>query len=142
MSQVDARCSRRDVLKLATCSSLVTVVSGLSAGCGLVGPDLEEVAQRMIETLNHRDRASEIGEAYMAQAPDIRGQTREQLAGKLLDILGLDAGEISHDMLESLEDRLGNRVRRDFLEEDVVILGRWMLSRTETLLCVLAAAKT
>ena len=142
MSQVDARCSRRDVLKLATCSSLVTMVSGLSAGCGLVGPDLEEVAQRMIETLNHRDRAREIGEAYMAQVPDIQGQTREQLAENLLGRLDLDAGEISHDLLDSLEDRLGNRMRRDFLEEDVVVLGRWMLSRTEVLLCALAAANT
>ncbi|HSH41473.1 MAG TPA: hypothetical protein VK973_05035 [Arenicellales bacterium] len=139
MNTPDAKCSRRHVLKLAMYSSLVTMASGLSTGCGLFTSDLEIAAQRKIETLNHLPRAREIGEAYMAQAPKLREHSMEQLARKLLEMMDLDPGEISEDLLHSLEDRLRARVRQDFEDENVVILGRWMLSKTETLLCALAA---
>lgn len=142
MNHPDAKLSRRDVLKLATFSSVITTLSGVSAGCGLLGPDLETAAQRMIETLNHLGRAREIGEAYMAQAPDVRDQSPEQLTRNLLTILDLDSEEISRATLNALEGRLSDRVRRDFVEENVVILGRWMLSRTEALLCALVAMKS
>lgn len=141
MNHAGAKYSRRDVLKFATCSSVITALSGVSAGCGLLGPDVETAAQRMIDTLNHPGRAREIGEAYMAQAPDVRDQSPEQLTRNLLTILDLDSEEISRATLNALEGRLSDRVRRDFLEEDVVVLGRWMLSRTEVLLCALAAMK-
>lgn len=141
MNHADAKYSRRDILKLATCSSVITTLSGVSAGCGLFEPDLETAAQRMIDTLNHVDRAREIGEAYMAQSPDVRDQSPELLARNLLTILNLDSEEISRATINALEGRLSERVRRDFVEENVVILGRWMLSRTEVLLCALAAMK-
>lgn len=137
----DANCSRRNLLKLAACSSLMTTLSGLSAGCGLVKSDLEKAAQRMIETLNHLDRAREIGEAYMAQAPDVRSLSPEQLTRKLLALLELDPGEISNTALNSVAERLQDRVRQDFVDEEVVTVGRWMFSRTEALLCALAAIK-
>lgn len=139
MNTPDTGFSRRDVLKLAIYSSLVTMASGLSAGCGLFTSDLEIAARRKIETLNHLPRAREIGEAYMAQAPDLREHSMEQLARKLLEMMQLNAEEISDELLHSLEGRLRAQVRQDFEEENVVILGRWMLSKTETLLCALAA---
>lgn len=142
MSQAKSGCSRRDVLKLATGSTVITALSGLTAGCGLIKSDLDTAARRMIETLNHLDRARELGGAYMAQSPDIRAHSPEQLTRKLLRMLDIDDENISDETLNALETRLSDRVRRDFLEENVVVLGRWMLSQTELLLCALANATT
>lgn len=130
--------SRRAFLKCATSSTLVALLSALSIGCGFGKLNVETIARRMIETLNHHHRARELGAALVSRVPELESQSYESLTRKLLATLEIELEEISHDTLESLDALLHDQVRRDFLEENVVIVEGFMLSRTEALLCSLA----
>ena len=131
--------SRRDILKFATSATLATILPALSAGCGLFKPDLETIAERMIEVLNHPDKAREIGAMYIAKTPGEQQLSFEQLTEDLLTILKLKPDNISEETLTSLDSRISQQVRQDFVDENVVIVDSWMLSRTELLICMLAA---
>ncbi len=136
-----ATCSRRTVLKLAASSALVTTMSALSIGCGRK-VDLKRIAQRMIATLNHPDKARELGSLYLAETPGMEKLSVEALTAQVLEILKLDPRAMADESLDALDARLREQVRRDFVNEDVVTLRGWMLSRTELLLCALAATYT
>lgn len=131
--------SRRAFLKVATSSSVATALAVLAFGCGFGRIDVETVAKRMIEALNHPHRAREIGAAYIARTPGLETQSYEILTRNLLATLSIELDEISHDTLDSLAMQLHDKVRQDFLDENVVIVEGFMLSRTEAMLCSLAS---
>jgi hypothetical protein len=93
----------------------------------------------MIEALNHPHRAREIGAAYIARTPGLETQSYEILTRNLLATLSIKFDEISHDTLDSLAMLLHDKVRQDFLDENVVVVEGFMLSRTEAMLCSLAS---
>lgn len=134
-----AKYSRREILKLATSTTLITMLPALSTGCSLFKSDLETIAERMIEVLNHPDRAREIGAIYIAKMPSDQQFSFEQLTEDLLAILKLKPDNISAETLASLDSLLSEQVRKDFVDENIVIVDSWMLSRTELLICMLAA---
>lgn len=131
--------SRRTFLKVATSSGLATALAALAIGCDIGTVDVETVAKRMIEALNHPHRAREIGAVYIARTPGLESHSYESLAMDLLATLELELEEISHDTLDSLDSLLHEQVRQDFLEENVVVVNGFLLSRTEALLCSLAS---
>lgn len=142
MNFFSARYSRRDILKIATSSALVTTSALLSNSCSQKKADLETVAKKMTEVLNHPLEARKIGEQYLAQAPSYLHKSYEQLTRELLVILNLHPEDIPVETLPSLDTRLSAQVRQDFVDENIVIIDNWMLSRTEVMLCVLAASLT
>jgi len=133
-------CTRRDVLKLAASSTVVTLLSGVTSGCGLWKNDIEQAAQRMIELINYPERAREIGAIHVARSPELQQLTYKQLTRQLLAVLEIDPESISKDTLNSLHSRLREQIQQDFVDENVVIVGRWMLSETESILFSLAAS--
>jgi len=58
----------------------------------------------------------------------------------LLAIVGIDPESLSKDTLSSLHSLLREQIHQDFVDENVVIVNRWMLSDTELKLCSLAAS--
>jgi len=139
MTPAELHYSRRDVLKIATSSAFITLVSVVSVGCDVGGISLETVAKRKIEVLNYPKTARDIGATYIKQRPHLQGQTFEHFTEQLLTSLELDLKDMSPEMLDSLDARLSKQVRRDFENEKVVIVRGWMLSETEITLCSLAA---
>lgn len=139
MTPLVVRYSRRDVLKIATSSAIVTLVSAFSVGCDVGGVSLETVAKRKIEVLNYPKKARDIGATFIKQRPHLQGHTFEYFTEQLLTSLDLDLEDISPEMLDSLDVKLSEQVRRDFEDENVVIIRGWMLSKTELMLCSLAA---
>ena len=136
MSDSASACSRRTFLKLAS-STLVIA----SSGCGFGKPDWEEIAERMISMLHYPERARLIGSLYLESNPDVRDLSFEQWASRLLRELELEPEQITDDTLKnSLHDRIRQQVRRDFVNENIVIVKGYMFSRTEIMLCSLAAA--
>jgi hypothetical protein len=142
MKILSAACSRRDILRMATSSTLVTVLSSLSIGCSPGKADLDAVAKKMVDILNHPIDARKIGTAHLARLPINQHQSTEQLTRELLHIIKLDPDNVSVDSLQSFDARLSAQVRQDFIDENVVIVDNWMLSKTELMLCLLAAVST
>lgn len=128
--------SRRGFLKLG--SSLMVAVA--TSGCGFGGPGLDDVAKTMVGTLHHVERARLLGELYVQDTFGTEGKAAEDWTRELLEILRLDPASITEDMLASLPERLRYQVRQDFEAEDIVVLAGFLFSRTEILLCTLAAA--
>jgi len=133
-------CTRRDILKLAASSTAVTLLSGVSSGCGLWKSDLEQAAENMIELLDYPERAREIGAVHIARSEELQQLSYEQWTRQLLAIFGIDPENISKDTMSSLHSQLREKIHQDFIDENVVIVNRWMLSDTELKLCSLAAS--
>ena len=131
--------ARRVFLKLAASSALLTTLFTLSAGCSQYKTDLESLARRMLDMLNHPAKAAEIGAKIIARTPELQGQSYERIAEDLLALLKIDPGNIQREAIISLETKLKGRVRQDFTDENVIVIEGWMLSRTEAMLCALAA---
>ena len=129
------------MLKITASSALVTVFSSFAIGCSLRKADLDTVAKKMIDVLNHPVDAREIGTIYLARLPVNQHQTSEQLTRELLQRIKLNPENISVDSLQSFDTGLSAQVRQDFVDENVVIVESWMLSKTELMLCVLAATR-
>jgi len=135
MNFMSTCCSRRDILKLTASTSLITVLSVFTSGCGR---SLDSVARQMTGNLNHPEKAREIGNIYINKTPEVQQQTAEQLTENLLSSLNINSENITGNTLASLDDLLRKQIRQDFINENVVIVNGWMLSRTELMLCALA----
>ena len=139
MKPMVIRYSRRHVLKLVTSLALVAMTSAISLGCDDGAISLQTVAERKIESLDHPKMARNIGWTYLKQTPSLQGETFEHFTKELLSSLGIEFDGISHETLNSMHVRLSEQIRRDFREENVVIMRGWMFSKTEMMLCMLAA---
>ncbi len=93
----------------------------------------------MMEILDHPDRARMVGSLYVDGTPSLGDLTAEQWTGRLLATLEIDPDGITPDVLDSLAARMRSKVREDFVDENVVIVKGFMFSRTEIMLCALAA---
>jgi hypothetical protein len=131
--------SRRGFLKVTSYSALLTMVTVMTAGCSRDKNDLDIVAQRLIALLNHPERARELGAMYNAQLTETQPPSDEELTRQLLAKLGFDPKIITGHTLDTLETRFRQQVRQDFDDENIVIVKGWMLSKTEIMLCSLAA---
>ena len=142
MKNPSVTCSRRGFLKFASLLPVIPVFTTFSVGCSRDEEQLETHAERMIGLLNHPERARELGEMYHSQDTELQQYSYEDLTRVLLITLGIDPETISAQTLVSLEDRFREQVRLDFLQENVVVVKGWMLSRTEIWLCSLAYIST
>ena len=142
MKILSAAVSRRDILKVATSSTLVTVFSAFAIGCSPKIADLDAVAKEMIGALNHPADARKIGIIHLTRLSGKQHPDANQLTRELLQSLKLNPEKVTIDSLPSLGTRLSAQVRQDFIDEKVVIVESWMLSRTELMLCELAAVST
>ncbi len=131
--------ARRKTLKVIGYSSLMTVIPVGIGGCNRSQNSLELIAQQMISVLFYVEKAQKIGLLYISESPALQGQTYEQLTELLLERLQLSQGDITAENMDLIDARMKAAVHRDFMDEDVVLLRGWMLSRTELILCALAA---
>jgi hypothetical protein len=138
MNELVMNRSRRGALRVIGCSSLVSLLPFGIAGCNWSQVPLKAIAQRMLSLLFYPEKAKEIGLLYIAEVPTVQGQTYEQLTEALLERLGLEQSQLSVENMALIDEKIKAVVHQDFMNEDVVILRGWMLSRTELMLCVLA----
>jgi hypothetical protein len=139
MNNSAASCSRREFLQISTSSIIVTILPALAAGCSTDNKNIDIAARRLIEVLNYPKKAREIGEIYINQTPETKQRTIDNLTRKILTTLDIDPEIITDKNGSSLHERLQKQVRQDFIDENIVIVNGWMLSRTEISLCSLAA---
>ena len=138
MNELVMNRSRREALRVIGCSSLVSLLPFSIAGCNWSRVPLKAIAQRMVSLLFYPEKAKEIGLLYIAEVSTVQGQTYEQLTEALLERLGLEQSQLSVENMALIDEKIKTVVHQDFMDEDVVILRGWMLSRTELILCALA----
>lgn len=138
MNELVMNRSRRGALRAIGRSSLVALLPFGIAGCNWSRDPLDAIAQRMVSLLFHPEKAKEIGLLYIAEVSTVQGQTYEQLTEALLDRLGLEQSQLSVENMALIDETIEAVVHQDFMNEDIVILRGWMLSRTELMLCALA----
>lgn len=129
--------SRRNLFKLAA-TSLITVSAGLSTGCDFFKAEKLTTQQRLIQSLHHLERAQEIGVAFRSLDSVPNFNSLEHLTEELLLWLDLDSKKIQKLSDKTLIKRLSQQIRDDFINEDIVIIDKWMFSKTEAMLCALA----
>ena len=129
--------ARRHLFKLGTVS-IITISAGLGSGCGFLDSEQAGIEQRLIQSLHHLERAREIGNAYLSLDSTIDLNSPEQLTEELLEWLNLDSEKTQRLSDKELIEHLSQQIRDDFINENIVILGSWMFSKTEAMLCALA----
>ena len=129
--------SRRDLFKFTTIS-IITITAGLGAGCELFDDEKLKIQKRLIRSLHHLERAQEIGNAFRSLDNTPVFSSQDHLTEVLLQWLNLDSQKIQKLSDEELITHLSQQVRDDFINENIVIIGKWMFSKTEVMLCALA----
>lgn len=123
--------ARRRFFKI-TCSAAVAVAG---AGCGSpVPPDIGHIGRYLAGLLRHPEAAAKLGGRYIHADPSVGGLSPEQITLLILEHAGMDAPGAS---LAEIGQSVKARVRRDFVDEDVLVVEGWLLARTEVLLCAL-----
>jgi hypothetical protein len=116
---------------------LILSLLGLAAGGVLGVRDLRGETRcpaALVAVLRDRASAIALGREYLAGRPEEADLAR--LARALETALALPAGDPSP---AELRERLAARVRADFEQEEIVVVGGWWLSRTEARVAALAA---
>ena len=131
------RNTRRLFLKRSGLASLAVLPGFFTSGCDvLVARDLRAAAEALIDTLDRRDLADEIGKNYLdAYGPE---HAFESLARGLLESIGVNIEHATLVSAETLKKALSARIRDDFTRESVSIVNGWLLSETESRLCAMA----
>ena len=129
--------SRRVLFKLGTIS-LITITAGLGTGCEFFDDEKLKVQKRLIRSLNHLERAQEIGNAFRSLDNTPVFSSVDHLTEVLLQWLNLDSQEIKKLSDEKLISHLNQQIQDDFINENIVIIDTWMFSKTEVMLCALA----
>lgn len=118
--------------------ALPALFGGLG-GCSL-RPDSNAIQAQLIDLLRHHDLAKRLGEVYL-KSRDSSHVRIEDVLSRLMASLGWVAGELSYIDLFNLDERVAERIRQDFLAENIRIVDGWLLAKTEADLCALAALK-
>ncbi len=131
--------SRRTFLKTVASTVLVSSVPLSLISCGSKD-SLEAIAKHLISQLEFPEEANKVGRLYITLAPEIEKQSYEALTEGVLAMLGVKLDTLSTENLGFLDSKIREKVHQDFVDENVVKLKGWMLSKTEATLCALASA--
>ena len=110
---------RRFGMTLLNCLALVTIPT-----------DPRAETDDLASCLADRASASAVGAAYLRMHPEHASRA------VLLDHLALPDGHLSP---EQIAVAIECRIRSDFVHQRTLVLDRWLLSRTEALVCALIA---
>ncbi len=137
MTNFQFKSSRRRFFRLSS-MTLLTLSAVLQSGCDAFKTEHAPIEQRLINYLNHLDKAQEIGQIYKSHDSSLKTHSAEQLTNEILELLKLDQKEVDRLSDEKLTELLTKQIRQDFTDENIVTLGTWVFSKTELLLCALA----
>jgi hypothetical protein len=135
------RISRRRMLALALGVGLWPLAR-LGSAWALPSWVRREVAPgaRLVALFPHGESARAVGVEYLVSHP--RDADRRVLCRAVADALGYACSDIDSLSDEALRDDLRASIHRDFASDDVVVVGGWILSRTEARICAVAALIT
>ncbi|NOZ11122.1 MAG: hypothetical protein GXP09_08810 [Gammaproteobacteria bacterium] len=121
-------------------TTLVLVSGSVLGGVGyqaLFSPDWRKIAERMVTLLERHDIARQIGKRYVELDSAVAHLTLEQLTESLLKAIKLNANAWSDATPEKSLVLFSNKLREDFVLENIVKIDGWILSETEARLCAL-----
>ncbi len=131
--------SRRSLMKMIASTSFITAnTSLLLTGCGSSGLSIIELSSHIIGLLAYPEKASKLGQAITEKYPELGDSNLEQIVSSLLLKTQTDRSIQSPEDLNLFDNRLRARVKQDFSDEKSIILRGWMLSESESEMCMLA----
>jgi hypothetical protein len=127
--------SRRSFLK----TGLVLGGTAL-AGTGLHiarKADARSIAEKLVQFLDEPDMAKSLGMALVTHDKSMRNMSINRIVDSLFLEIGISRNSVSDITQDSLLANLHTSARTDFIEENIVLIDGWILSRTEAYLCAL-----
>jgi hypothetical protein len=114
-------------------AGLAAGIAGAALGLRLYlsGGGASREAARLAGMLPHAQSAARLGRLYLEGAP------QEADAARLVALI--NAAPAPTDTDEALRAKLDARIRDDFINNDLVAVDGWLLSRTEARLCALVS---
>lgn len=127
--------SRRLFLKAGLLAGGATLVGG-----GLYYKrmmDSRAIAGQLSNFLDHPDLAKSAGQGLLEAEGGVENASLERMIDNVLLALDLSRDRLEAETRDGLLNRLHASVRSDFIEEHIVLINGWVLSRTEAQLCAL-----
>lgn len=97
-----------------------------------------KLAQLLTSFLDYADLAKSTGKRILNTDTSLNQPSFDRLIDDLLNSVETSRGEVLNLTRESLLQKLHERIKLDFIEENIVIVDGWILSKTEASMCVLA----
>ena len=120
--------------------SLLCMTAAAVAGPGCSGsssPDHARIARYLTGLVRHPEAAARIGGVYVKSDATTQLLSYRELTELILRESGLGTVDKLAVGLDEIGERVKERVHQDFLDERVVEIDGWLLSRTEVMLCTL-----
>ncbi len=127
--------SRRGFLKTSVLLGGIGLASGGIYYAKVLHP--REMAEQLVYFLEYPDLAKATGREVLATDLALQFDSLDQVVDKILQNIDLSKSQLSEISQNDLLDSLHQRVRSDFENENIVLVGGWVLSETEALLCAI-----
>ena len=98
-------------------------------------PDARAVAEELGKMLEFRNLAMEIGSTFILTDHSMQELPLRVHVDQLLESIGTRLDDLTFESLPQLKEPFSDRVRKDFIDEDIVSVDGWVLSQTEARLC-------
>ena len=98
----------------------------------------QKLALLLTSFLDYADLAKSTGKRILNTDTSLNTSSFDQLIGDLLNSVETSRDEVLNLTREGLLHKLHERITLDFIEENIVIVDGWILSKTEASMCVLA----
>ena len=131
---------QKSLLKSRRRFLLTGIVTGgaVLLGAGLdykYKPRSRIIAKELISYLQSRHLGSILGASLIENEKALRGLSLDQLIDLALEDANLSSSDISLFKSSSQLASFQNQVRKDFINENIVLVSGWVLSATEAHLC-------
>lgn len=97
-----------------------------------------KLARLLASFLDYEDLAKSTGKRILNTDTRLKQPSFAHLIDDLLNSVETSRDAVLNLTRESLLQKLHERIKLDFIEENVVIVDGWILSKTEASMCVLA----
>ncbi len=122
------------------------LITGIAAGsAAVIGVGLNHkykprsriIAKQLVSYLQVHHLANIIGASLIAQDETLQGMNIDQLIDLVLDDAALSRGGIFEFKPAFQLETFHRQVRKDFIDENILLVNGWVLSATEAHMCAL-----
>lgn len=93
------------------------------------------IAKQLVYYLDYPEIAVAVGRSLLDADESLHNISLEQLINKLLQDIGTSKAQLPEITRNQLLEKLHRQVRTNFINEQIVLVNGWLLSRTDARVC-------
>ncbi len=95
------------------------------------------IAEQLVYFLDYPEVAVTVGQGFLETDETLRANSLDQMIDKVLQSLDISKEQLPEITRSQLLEHMHRQVRSDFVNEQIVFVNGWLLSRTEARICAI-----